>query len=77
MVDAIANLATATSSDHASGAALTETNSTLTAEVAAAHAKLVVAFQDNTKLASTIANLHRKGSIVLTSSRYKNRKHYF
>ena len=59
-MDATANLATATASDFASIVAITATNSTLTAEAAAAHAKLVVALQENAKLANTIANLHCK-----------------
>ena len=75
MVDAIASLATATASDRASVADLTATNNTLTAEVAAAQAKLVVTLQDNIKLANMIADLHFKGGIILPSSRHDNIKH--
>ena len=77
MVEAIANLAIVIASDRASIASLTATISTLTAEVAASHAKLVVALQDNAKLASTIVDLHCKVDIVSPSSRHDNRRHYF
>ena len=76
-MDAIGNLATAMASDRASVADLTANNSTLTVEVAAAHTKLVVALQDNEKIANTIADLHHKGSIISPSSRHDNRRHYF
>ena len=75
-MDAIANLATATARDRASVADLTTTNITLTAEVSLAHVKLVVALQDNAKLASTISDLHPKGGIVSPSYRHDNRRHY-
>lgn len=54
-IDAIANLATATSHDRASVATLTATNSTLTAELTKVNAKLVNALQDNLKLAEKLA----------------------
>ena len=57
MVDAISNLATDMAIDRASVVALAMTKSTITAKVAASHAKLVVALQDNVKLASTITYL--------------------
>ena len=75
-MDSIENLATATANDRASVAALTATNSTLTYEVAAAHAKLVVALYNNAKLANTIVYIHGKGSIVSPSYRHSNRTKY-
>ena len=75
-MDAIANLATSTSSGCAYIVAITATNNNLTAKVAAAHAKLVVAFQGNAKLANTIANLHRKGGIISPSSSHDTIRHY-
>ena len=59
-VDKIANIAKATASGRASVSALTATKSTLTAEVAASHAKLVNALMKTTKLTSTISKLRRK-----------------
>ena len=59
-VGTIANLATATASDRASFADLTTTNGTLTAELTASNAKLVVALQEITKLTTTIADLKAK-----------------
>ena len=56
-VEAIANLATATASDRASVEALTETNSTLTAECTATHSQLLIALQDLAKLHVTVADL--------------------
>ena len=75
-VDAFSNLDTATASDPASVAALTATNTTLTAKVSVTHAKFVVVLQDNAELANTITDLHRKGGIVSPSSRHDNRRHY-
>ena len=57
MVESIANLATDTASDRASVAALTATNSTLTANCTATHSQLLVALQDIAKLHVTVANL--------------------
>ena len=76
-MDAIDNLATATASDRAYVTSLTATNITLTAEVAATHAKLVVALEYNTKLANTITDLYHKGGIISTSSCHRNRTHYY
>ena len=59
-VDAIANLATATASDRASVAALTATNGTLSTDLAACNAKLVLALQEITKLTTTAADLRRR-----------------
>ena len=56
-VKAIANLATATSSDRASVAALTATNSTLTADCTATHSQILIALQDLAKLHVTVADL--------------------
>ena len=50
----------ATVSDHSSVSALTATNSTLTAEVAASHSKLVFSLLEITNLASTVSELHHK-----------------
>ena len=75
-VDAIDTLATATTSDCASVAALTSTNITLTVKVSASHAKLVVALQDNAKLANTMVDLHRKGGIISPSSCHSNITNY-
>ena len=57
--DAIANLATATSSDQATVATLTATNSTLTSALTACQLQLVEALQNVTKLTNSLANLNR------------------
>ena len=56
-VKAIANFATGTASDRASVAALTATNSTLTAESTATHFQLLIALQDLAKLHVTVTDL--------------------
>ena len=55
--EAIANLATATASDRASVAALTATNSNLTADCKATHFQLLIALQDLAKLHVTVTYL--------------------
>ena len=60
MVEAIANLATATASDRASVAALTATNSTLTADCTATHSQLLIALQDLAKLHVTVSDLRKQ-----------------
>ena len=58
-VEAIANLATATASDHASVAALTATNNKLTADYTATHSQLLIDLQDLAKLHVTVADLRK------------------
>ena len=58
-VEAIVNLATATASDRTSVAALTATNSNLTADRTATHAQLLIALQDLMKLHVSVADLKK------------------
>ena len=58
--EAIANIATATVSDRASVAALTATNSTLTADCTETHSQLLIALQDLAKLHVTVTNLRKQ-----------------
>ena len=75
MVESITNLATATASDHASVAALTATNSTLTADCTATHAQLLIVLQDLTKLQVTVTDLHKQlgAAGIKSSGSYHNR----
>ena len=59
-VEAIANVATATASDHASVTALTATNRTLTTTCTATQSQLLIALQDLSKLHVTVADLRKK-----------------
>ena len=72
----IKKLATATASDRASVAALTATNSTLTAYCTATHSHLLIALQDLAKLHVTVYDLSKQLSAagINSSGRYPN--HY-
>ena len=61
-IEAIANLATATSHDRQAVSTLTSTNSALTKELASVNAKLVTALLENTKLAAQIKSNVPPGS---------------
>ena len=60
MVEAMANLATATASDRVSVAALTATNSTLTTNCTTTHTQILSEIQDLTKIKVTAANLRKQ-----------------
>jgi hypothetical protein len=55
-IDALANLATATSHDRQAVSTLTATNSALTKELTSINAKLVTALLENTRLTALLAN---------------------
>ena len=61
-VEAIANLATATSSDRAAVAVLSATNITLSTDLMVCQAKLAVALQDVTKISNQNSDLRRQAA---------------
>ena len=73
-VDAIANLATATASDHASVAPLTVTNSNFSSGLAATNVTLVSALQEITKLTSLLFALQH--TYISISTRSDPNHHY-
>ena len=75
-VEAIANLATATASDRASVAALTETNSTLTADCTATQSQILIALQDIAKLHVTVTDLQKQLSATGIKPSGSSSNHY-
>ena len=75
-VEAIENFATATASDRASVAALTATNSTLTAYCTATHSQLLIALQDLAKLHVTVADLRKQLSAAGINPSGSSSNHY-
>ena len=74
--EAIANLATATASDRASVAALTTTNSTLTANSTTTHFQILIALQDLAKLHVTVIDLRKQLSAAGIKPSGSSSNHY-
>ena len=66
-VEAIANITTDTASDHASVAALTATNSTLTDNYTSTHSQLLISLQDLAKLLVTVVDLRKNSALQVSS----------